>query len=84
MHKEVSFSRHAKNRMRLHRLTEQEVVIVLASPDYIEKDMEGRENFWKKVDNKYIRVTIKTTREQTVVITAVKKKRGWKNNENRV
>ncbi len=51
MNKEVSFSRHAKNRMRLHRLTEQEVVFVLASPDYIENDVEGRENFWEKVDN---------------------------------
>jgi len=78
MDKTIRFTRHAKNRMRLHRISEKDVLLVLESPDFSESDAGDHLNIWKKMDDRYIRVTVNEEHGQVIVITAVKKKRGWK------
>lgn len=53
--KVVKYTRHAKNRMRLHRITEAEIESAIGNPDFIEPSSE-----------------------KFLVITAVKKKKGWR------
>lgn len=74
--KRIKFTRHAKNRMRWHRITEKEVELALAKPQTIEKDRAGKVNIWRKVGRRYLRVTYKEESDIKVIITAVLKKKG--------
>ncbi len=76
--KMIKYTRHAKNRMRLHRITEAEIESAINNPDFIEPSPEGKLNAWKKVSEKYLRVTFKEDAGKVLVITAVKKKKGWR------
>lgn len=76
--KMIKYTRHAKNRMRLHRITEAEIESAINNPDFIEPSPEGKLNVWKKVSEKYLRVTFKEDAGKVLVITAVKKKKGWR------
>ena len=45
--------------------------------DFTESSVEGRINVWKKSADKFIRVTYKNEPDKIIIITAVKKKKGW-------
>ncbi len=64
--------------MRWHRITESEIESAINKPDFIEPSSEGRLNVWIKVAEKYLRVTYKEESDRILVITAVKKKKGWR------
>ncbi len=76
--KPKKLARHAKNRMRMHGITEAEVNAAVAGPDFIEPSVEGRTNIWKKTGDKFLRVTYKDEPSRILIITAVKKKKGWR------
>ncbi len=50
----------------------------MASPDFEEPSSENRWNAWKKLSDKYLRVTYIKSKEEILVLTAVKKKKGWR------
>ena len=62
----------------MHGITEAEVDSAIEKPDFSEPSAEGRTNVWKKIDDKFIRVTYKNEPSRILVITAVKKKKGWR------
>ena len=64
--------------MRWHRILESEIESAILSPDFVEPSSETRLNAWKKLSEKYLRVTYVETEEKAVVLTAVKKKKGWR------
>lgn len=74
----VKSTRHSKNRMRLHKITEFEAKAAIEHPDFVEPSEEGRLNAWKKVSEKFLRVTYKKEAKRFLVVTAVKKKKGWR------
>lgn len=74
----VKFTRHSKNRMRLHKITKLEAQAAIEHPDFVEPSEEGRLNAWKKVSEKFLRVTYKKEAGRFLVVTAVKKKKGWR------
>lgn len=76
--KMIKYTRHAKNRMRLHRITEAEIESAIDNSDFIEPSSEGKLNAWKRVSEKYLRVTFKEKAGKVLIITAVKKKKGWR------
>ena len=76
--KDIKYTRHAKNRMRSHKITNAEIESALKEPDFIDVTSAGRVNGWKKVAEKYLRVTYKQESDKILVITAVKKKKGWR------
>jgi len=47
-------------------------------PDFVEPSLGTGLNAWKKISEKYLRVTYFEAEEKTVVLTAVKKKKGWR------
>ncbi|OGL39379.1 MAG: hypothetical protein A3C43_04985 [Candidatus Schekmanbacteria bacterium RIFCSPHIGHO2_02_FULL_38_11] len=61
-----------------HRITESEVESAINIPDFIESSIENRLNVWKKISEKFLRVTYKQEADRILVITAVKKKKGWR------
>ncbi len=67
--KPLKFTRHAKNRMRLHKIKESEVESAINKPDFIESSSEGKLNAWLKVPEKYLRVTYKQESDKILVIT---------------
>jgi len=70
--------------MRQHGITEGHIKLCLQNPDHLEPS-RGKMNAWKRMDNRYLRVTFKDEKQEIVIITAVLKKKftGGKN-ENRV
>jgi hypothetical protein len=76
--KAIKYTRHARNRMRLHRITESEIESTINNPDFSKPSSEDRFNVWKKIDEKFLRVTYKEESNRILVITAVKKKKGWR------
>lgn len=75
--KPVRYTRHARNRMRWHKIKEDEIESAIKNPEFLESSIEGRFNAWTKTSNKFLRVTYKEKPEKFLVITAVKKKKGW-------
>jgi hypothetical protein len=76
--KPIKYMRHARNRMRWHRITEVEVESALQNPEFLEPSVEQRLNAWIKTSDKFLRVTYKDETDRFLVITAVKKKKGWR------
>ena len=61
--------------MRKFRISPEEVIQVIDAAERIEPTGKGRQNAWKKKDNKYIRVTYVGEKERTVVVTVTLKDR---------
>lgn len=76
--KPIKYTRHAKNRMRMHNIAEAEVEAAIAEPGFTELSLEGRINAWNKAGGKFLRVTYRDEPARILVITAVKKKKGWR------
>lgn len=74
----IKYLRHAKNRMRQHKITEAEVESAIEKPEFSEPSIEGRFNAWIKTSDKFLRVTYKEETDRFLVVTAVKKKKGWR------
>jgi len=64
--------------MRWHKISEQEIELAIEKPEYIETSVEGRSNAWIRTSDKHLRVTYKEETNTLLVITAVKKNRGWR------
>ena len=75
--KTIKYTRHARNRMRLHGISETDVELAMRKPEYLEPSVGGRSNAWVKISGKFLRVTYKEEGDRLLVITAVKKKKGW-------
>jgi len=75
--KPIKYTRHARNRMRLHRITETEVESTIQKPEHLDPSVEGRINAWVKTSGKFLRVTYKEEEDNFLVISAVKKRKGW-------
>lgn len=76
--KPIKYTRHAKNRMRWHRITEIEVESALKVPEFLEPSVENRLNAWMKSSDKFLKVTYKEESDKFLVISAVKKNKGWR------
>ncbi len=76
--KPIKYARQARNRMRLHRIMEKEVESALQKPEHLELSVEGRLNAWLETSGKFLRVTYKEEKDIFLVISAVKKRKGWR------
>jgi hypothetical protein len=74
---EIHYTRHAKNRMRWRKIAEEEIASAIRNPDFTET-ADNNINVWKQISDKYLRVTYREETAHILVITAVKKKKGWR------
>jgi hypothetical protein len=68
--------------MRWHRIGEDLVQQTLQAPDWEEPSIANRVNRWKRVGDRFLRVTFKDEPERIVVITAAFKLRPPRGREN--
>jgi hypothetical protein len=61
--------------MRWHQISEDLIHATLAAPDSEEPTVAGRINRWKRVADRFLRVTFREEPERIVVISAVFKRR---------
>jgi hypothetical protein len=64
--------------MRLHGITEEEVELAIKKPEHLESSIEGRSNAWIETFGKFLRATYKEKKDRFVIISAVKKRKGWR------
>ena len=55
----IKYTWHAKNRMRKHNISPQEIELCLTNPEWIEPSVEGRNNAWLRIGEKFLRTTYK-------------------------
>ena len=79
----IRYTRHARNRLRLHRLTREYVEAVLAQPAALTPDEDGKENAWgestpylAQKGYRAMTVTFIVEGERTVIITVTPRRRG--------
>lgn len=71
----IYLSRHAKNRMRKFGINPGIVKKVLEKPDFVESSIKGRKNIWRKLQNKYYRVTCLEESNKIIIITVTPKEK---------
>ena len=64
--------------MRWRRIAENEIESAIRQPDFIEPSVEGRLNAWIETAGIFLRVTYTENADNIIVITAVKKRKGWR------
>jgi hypothetical protein len=70
---QVSFTRHARQRMVARGISEDDVLDALVSPDEIRSGDEGEEIAVRRLGNRELRVVYEaTSSDQVVVITVMK------------
>jgi hypothetical protein len=72
----IILTRHARNRLRLWKLTEVDVSETLAAPDEVTSSHHGRRNAWKNLEGRWLRVTFIQEDDTITVITATIRRRG--------
>ncbi|GEM_PF-931973 len=74
--KPFRITRHARNRMRWHRVTEAEVAECLRSPIFQEPGIEDTTHSWNASRNAFVRVTWLEEVGEVMVITVVRRQKG--------
>lgn len=62
----------------MRNISDVEINLAIEEPDFTESSADGRVNVWKRSADKFLRVTYKEVVDKVVIITAVKKKKGWR------
>lgn len=76
--KPLRYDRHAKRRMKEREVTEEEVEITIGEPEYIEPSVKGRQNAYKFIGSRFLRVTFKEETNNILVITVTIRKRPFR------
>lgn len=59
--------------MKWRKIFEDEVYSVINEPDKIEQSIKGRINLYKRIGQRYLKVTYKEFSEETLIISVVDK-----------
>ena len=74
MDKFIIYARHARRRMQWRKISEQEVEQTLRNPDKIDSLPDRRQNAFKMLGERYIRVSYRDTEMKKIIISVVDKK----------
>ena len=73
MEKSLRFDRHPRRRIKWRRISEEEVTLILSSPDKTEQSIKGRINVYKAIGTRYIKVIYKEFSDEVLIISVVDK-----------
>ena len=71
MNQHISYARHARRRMRWRGIGETEVADAVMAPDRVEPSIRERQNAYKRIGDRLIRVTFRETENGILIITVV-------------
>lgn len=72
--KPIRITRHARNRMRWHRIDDNLVEQAVRDANWQESTASGRVNAWMAVGERFLRVTYREEIDRIAVISAVFKR----------
>jgi len=73
--KPIRYTRHAKNRKRWHRISDQQIELCLSDPEWTERSIYGRINAWKRIGDRFLKVTYIEEENGFLIISAVFKRK---------
>jgi hypothetical protein len=73
MKRTIRFDRHAQRRMKWRKISEDDINLVLNSPEKTEQSIKGRTNVYKAIGSRYIKVTYKEFPEEILIVSVVDK-----------
>ena len=71
-----SFSRHARRRLQLARLTPADAMTAYEQATTIRESIKGRWNAWAQIGGRWLRVTYRPEGDRIVIITVTVRRRG--------
>ncbi|MCD6117382.1 DUF4258 domain-containing protein [bacterium] len=71
--KKIYFSRHAKRQMKWREVSEEDVISTIFDPEDVQNAIKGRENAYKQINEKWIKVTFKKEDDKLIIITVIDK-----------
>jgi len=80
--KSIVFDRHAKRRMKDRSVSREEVLTTLETPAMIEHSDKGRNNAFKFLNQRHLRVTYKDEPDYLLIITVTTRIKPFKEQEN--
>ena len=81
MNEGIQYTRHARNRMRRYKVTEAQVVAILAHPLAVTPSRDQKQNAWgrlwvERTQTEWVSVSFVVEHGDTVVITVTPRRRG--------
>ncbi len=78
MMKPIKYDRHAKRRMEERGVTEEEAEITIKEPEHLKASIKGRQNAYRFIGGRFLRVTFKEEVNHILVITVTVRRRPFK------
>jgi len=78
MMKPIKYDRHAKRRMEERGVTEEEGEITIKEPEHSKASIKGRQNAYRFIGGRFLRVTFKEELNNILVITVTVRRRPFK------
>lgn len=75
--RKLTYSRHAKRQMKWREISHDEVQKVILSHSRTEPSIKGRTNYWGKIRDKWLKVTVIEEPGKITVVPAI-----WKGKTN--
>ena len=72
----LRYSRHARNRLRLWRLDHDTIAEAIDRSDAVTPSVKGRQNAWKRLDGRWVRVTFIDEVAEFAVVTVTVRRGG--------
>ncbi len=76
--KPIKYDRHARRRMKEREVAEAEAEITIKEPEYVESNIKGRQNAYKFIGDRFLRVTFKEEDDHILVITVTVRKKPFR------
>ena len=73
--RQIILSRHARRRMNLYNITFEQIAQTLGIPDRVEPTIKKRYNAYKKIGDRYLRVTYLEEEKRYLVVSTTPRKR---------
>ena len=70
---EIYLSRHARRQMKWRKISEEEIKDTVLHPEEIEDSIKGRKNAFKRVGQKWLKVTFVKENDKITIITVIDK-----------
>jgi hypothetical protein len=73
--KPIRYTRHAKNRKRWHKISDQHIELCISDPEWTERSIYGRINAWKRIGDRFLKVSYVEEEKEFLIISTVFKRK---------